>query len=44
MRWAQDAAVRGSDGKNRKLQIVGTNMIRQESLGYAGPVETTWTI
>jgi hypothetical protein len=23
MRWAHDAAVRGSDGKNRKLQIVG---------------------
>jgi hypothetical protein len=23
MRWAQDAAVRGGDGKNRKLQIVG---------------------
>jgi hypothetical protein len=27
MRSAQDAAVRGSDGKNRKLQIVGTDTI-----------------
>jgi hypothetical protein len=25
MRLAQDAAVRGSDGKNRKLHIVGTD-------------------
>jgi hypothetical protein len=25
MRSAQDAAVRGSDGKNRKLQLVGTD-------------------
>jgi hypothetical protein len=23
MRWAQDVAIRGSDGKNRKLQLVG---------------------